>query len=95
MSDDDLRTAARNRLKAKSDFRNILLTWIVLSIFFVAIWFFTGGPDRYFWPIWPILGIGIGVLFSGIRAYGGGQGPITESAIDAEVERMRRGGKAQ
>jgi len=93
MSDDDLRTAARYRLKAKADFRSILLTWVLLSILFLAIWFFTGGPNNYFWPIWPILGIGIGVFFTGIRAYGSGHGPITESDVDAEVERMRRGSK--
>lgn len=37
--------------------------WGVLSLFFVAIWLVSGGG--YFWPIWPILGIGVSVGIHG------------------------------
>lgn len=93
MSDQDIRQAARNRLKARAHFRSLLVTWAALSVLFIAIWFFTGADDG-FWPIWPILGIGIGVVASGIRAYGPGNEPITESDVDAEVQRMRQRPKA-
>ena len=38
--------------------------WGVLSIFFVLIWLLTT-PTGYFWPIWPILGIGVSVGIHG------------------------------
>ena len=37
--------------------------WGVLAVFFVLIWLFSGGG--YFWPIWPILGIGVSVGIHG------------------------------
>lgn len=42
-------------------FRVHVATWASLAVFFVLIWFFTGG-DYYFWPIWPILGTGLPVM---------------------------------
>lgn len=47
--------------------RSMLTTWAVFAVFFVAIWAMTGAG--YFWPMWPILGWGIGVAVSGIKAY--------------------------
>jgi len=38
--------------------------WGVLAVFFVLIWLFTT-PTGYFWPIWPILGIGVSVGIHG------------------------------
>jgi hypothetical protein len=38
--------------------------WGVLSIFFVLLWLLTT-PSGYFWPIWPILGIGVSVGIHG------------------------------
>lgn len=37
--------------------------WGVLTVFFVLIWLFSGGG--YFWPVWPILGIGVSVGIHG------------------------------
>lgn len=34
-------------------------TYFVFCVFFVLIWAFSGGG--YFWPIWPMLGWGVGV----------------------------------
>ena len=33
--------------------------WALLSVFFVVLWMLTGAG--YFWPVWPILGIGLSV----------------------------------
>jgi hypothetical protein len=35
--------------------------WIPLSLMFVLIWMLTGGG--YFWPVWPMFGTGIPMLF--------------------------------
>lgn len=90
MDDDELRTAARKRLKAKRDFLNYLGVWAAVSLLLVAIWFFTGAIG-YFWPVWPIFGMGVAALFMGLDAYGPGRRQITEADIDAEVRRMTGG----
>ena len=47
--------------------RSKLTTWAVFAVFFVILWAVTGAG--YFWPVFPILGWGIGVAVSGIQAY--------------------------
>ena len=54
----------RRRLRAPArrseDFRSHLRVFMAIQILLVAIWALTG--MGYFWPIWPFLGWGIGVL---------------------------------
>jgi len=88
---DDLRGRAISSLKAKNHFWQALITWAVLSIFFVIIWAATGGASggfEGFWPIWPIAGIAIGVVFTGIRAFGAGAGGPSEGQIQSEMKRL-------
>lgn len=63
--------------------RSMLTTWAVFSVFFVALWFMTG--LGYFWPMWPILGWGIGVAVSGIKAY---SSPETYKVDDMESQAL-------
>ena len=44
-----------------------LAPWAVFGVFFIVLWMVTGAG--YFWPMWPIMGWGIGVATSGIAAY--------------------------
>lgn len=90
MTDDELRTLARKRLKAQLDFRNFLWTAIGISVVLTAIWAITN-PGGYFWPAWAIFGLAIALIFQGISAYGQGSRIVTESDVDAEVERLKRG----
>jgi len=87
-SDSELRSIATKRLKARSDFYHYLLVWLGVSILVTAIWAISG--MGYFWPAWVIGGMGIAALFQAIGVFGP-RGVITESAIDAEVERLKRG----
>lgn len=87
---DDLRTQAINRLKAKNHFWQILSGWIVLSVFFTVIWLVSGGVGTYFWPVWPILGVGIGVVVAAISAFGGGRRGMSEEQIQAEMNRLSK-----
>jgi len=86
-SADDLRAAAMRRLKAKHDFWNYLGIWGAVSLLLTAIWFFTT-PSAYFWPVWPIFGMGIAAMFIGLGAYGPGRRFYTEADVDAEIARM-------
>ena len=88
MSTDDLRKAARRNLKARNDFKVMLAIFIVIALILIAVWFFSTGGTGYFWPAWPLLGLTIAAVFSGLDAYGITRRQITESDIDAEVARM-------
>lgn len=88
MSDQQLRDIVKKRLKKQAEFKRYLWTWLGVSVLCCAIWFITS-PTEYFWPFWVIFGMGIGALFSGIEAYGKAPTVITESDIDAEVEKFK------
>jgi hypothetical protein len=92
MENDDLRKLAKRRIKAKHDFWNFLGVWAALSVLLVAIWLITNGGNTsaYFWPLWPILGLGIAAFFMWLDAYGPSRRLITEEDIDNEVRRMTR-----
>lgn len=86
---DDIREVARKRLKAKADFKVFVGIAILVSLLVTGVWFFTSGPGTYFWPGWAIGGLAIAVAFSGYNAYGPSD-HVTDAAIDAEVERLKR-----
>jgi hypothetical protein len=37
----------------------------------IAIWYFTTGADSYFWPVWAMLGWGVGIAAQYFHAYHG------------------------
>lgn len=57
--------------KARAGFKWGLLSYFIVNAFLVVIWFFTPGSRHYFWPIWPILGWGVGLAFQYFHAYHG------------------------
>jgi hypothetical protein len=60
----ELRRLARKRVGFKTN----LVSYIIINMFLSGIWFFTT-PGAYFWPMWPIMGWGIGLVFNYIDAY--------------------------
>ncbi len=91
MPTDDQREIARKRVKARRDFWSMLAVFVVVAIVLVAIWFLTTGGSGYFWPVWPLVGLGIATLFSALNAFGITNRHVTEADVDAEVDRMNRG----
>ncbi|MEO8095128.1 MAG: 2TM domain-containing protein [Pseudolysinimonas sp.] len=90
MSTDDQRKLAHRNLKARNDFKVMLAIFIVIILILIAVWFFSTGGTGYFWPVWPIIGLTIAAVFSGLDAYGITRRQITEADIDAEVSRMNK-----
>jgi len=83
--DESLRDRAVKRLKAKREFSVHLLAYVIVNIFLVILWAtVTGGG--FFWPMFPILGWGIGLIFHGWDVY---RGDPTEDEIRKEMERMQ------
>jgi hypothetical protein len=89
MNTEELRTLARKRLKARRDFWNYCGVWLGVSLIVTAVWLLTD-PGGYFWPIWPIGGMGIAAFFIGLDAFGPNRGIITEDDIDNEVAKITR-----
>jgi hypothetical protein len=87
MREDDLRSVAITRVKKRQDFRAHVLAYVLVNAFLVGIWAVTGAS--FFWPIFPILGWGIGVAFNAWDVYG--RKPLSEADIQAEMQRLRGG----
>jgi hypothetical protein len=80
----DLRSLALASLNKKRDFRAHLTSYLVVNAVIIAIWAMTGA--NFFWPIFPILGWGIGLFFHGWDVY---RAPIDETDIEREMRRLR------
>jgi 2TM domain len=85
-TEDELRERAVKRLKKKRDFRSHLFIYVAVNAFLVGIWAVTG-TDNFFWPVFPILGWGIGIAANAWDVYG--RGEITEEQIRREADRLR------
>lgn len=82
--DDELRQRAIAKLKAKREFGAHVLAFVLVNAFLVVIWAVTGAG--FFWPVFPILGWGIGLAFHAWDVYG--REP-SEEKIRREMDRMR------
>ncbi len=85
-SDQELRNRAIQRLKKKHDFHAHLLVYGMVNAFLVAIWAVTGAG--FFWPIFPMVGWGIGVVMNAWDVYG--REEPDEDQIRREMELMKR-----
>src|SRR6266487_12988 len=78
------REQAIKRIKAKNDFKIHLVVYLAVNAMLVVIWAFTNAG--FFWPIFPIVGWGIGVVINGYVAY---QGNVyTEEQIQREMQNL-------
>jgi hypothetical protein len=84
-SEQELRKLAVSRLKKKRDFSTHVVVYVIVNAMLVGIWAVTGAG--FFWPIFPILGWGIGVGANAWDVYG--RKPITEDEVARETERLR------
>jgi hypothetical protein len=86
MEDNELRDAARKRLEDKRGFWNFAAVFLLVSALLIGIWAISGAG--FFWPMFPIGGMGIGLALQAWSVYG--QKPITESDIEREAQRQRQ-----
>lgn len=80
----DLRSRAVARLKRQADFRVHLMVYLVVNACLVGIWAVNGRP--FFWPVFSIVGWGIGLLFDAYDAFG--HSP-SEARIEREMKRIQ------
>lgn len=83
-SESELQARAHARLHQRRDFRLHLLIYALVNSALVVIWAATGGP---FWPIFPILGWGLGMMVNAWCVYW--RQEISAAEITREAERLR------
>lgn len=79
------RAAARKRVLAKRKLRGDLVAYVVVNLFLIGVWAFTG--QGYFWPAWVLAGWGVGLALQAWDAYF--RAPVTEHDVDRELDRYR------
>lgn len=84
-TEQELREQAVFRLKKRRDFRGHVFIYVAVNAMLVVIWAVTG--SGFFWPIFPILGWGVGVAANAWDVYG--RKPIGEDEIRRETERLQ------
>jgi 2TM domain len=85
-TDDAVRDRAVKRLKKRRDFHAHLLVYVLVNATIVAVWALTG-RHGFFWPAFPILAWGIGVVMNAWDVYH--DEDFTDEQIAREVARMR------
>jgi hypothetical protein len=82
---DELREQAIRRLKKRRDFKAHLLVYFMVNTFIVVIWAVTGAG--FFWPVFPIVGWGIGVVMNAWDVYV--VRDFDERRIQREIEHLQ------
>ena len=82
-----LRERAIKRLKKRHDFYGHLLIYVLFNAFIVIIWAITNNQG-FFWPVFPIVGWGIGVVMNAWDVYQGDE--PDEEKIRAEIEHLKK-----
>jgi adenylate cyclase len=76
---------AIERIEAKRAFGRHATVYAAVNLLLIAVWALTG--RRYFWPIWPILGWGVGLAINYWTVFF--RRPISEDEIRREIEKGR------
>lgn len=72
--------------KERVGFKWSLLSYVFVNLFLIGIWYFQSkNEDRFFWPIWPILGWGLGLVFQYLKAYHGNK----SNTVEKEYEKLK------
>jgi hypothetical protein len=75
--------------RKRASFKKNLITYLIVNAFLWALWYFTQGRKHYDgwpWPIWPMLGWGIGLLFHFFGAYV----YPSENSTEKEYDRLKK-----
>lgn len=70
--------------KRRAAFQRSLAAYFIINAFLWAIWWFASNHDRggFPWPVWPMLGWGIGLAFQYLNAYGGSKEDLEQKEYD-------------
>jgi 2TM domain-containing protein len=86
VEDPEMRQLAIKRLKEKRDFKSHLLAYLLVNAVLVVIWAMTTPSFTFFWPAFPMLGWGIGLVFHAWNVYGT---QYSEEQVRREIEHLQ------
>lgn len=78
------RELAIQRLKLKQDFKGAAGGGALAILVTVVVWAL--GDGGYFWPMWVIFGVAVGLIVTGWKAYGPSN-QITEADVQREMKK--------
>jgi hypothetical protein len=81
---ESLREQALKSLKKKRDFQAHVLTFVLVNALLIVIWAATGAG--FFWPVFPLVGWGIGIIFHAWDVY---RAPPSEAEIQREMDKLK------
>ena len=77
------------KAKKRAGFQRSLVSYFVVNVFLWLIWWFTTGRRGFNrempWPVWSMLGWGIGLFFQYLNAYGGSK----QDLVEKEYEKLK------
>jgi hypothetical protein len=84
--EDERRERAIARIKAKRDFTWVAIIFALVGLVLVMIWFFTtrDSVDAFFWPIFPILAMGLALAVRWRNAFHGK--PVANGEVRREMD---------
>jgi 2TM domain len=85
-TDEQLRSRAVKQLKKRRDFWAHVIVYVLVNAFIVVIWAMTDSGG-FFWPAFPMVGWGIGVVMNGYDAYR--DEDFSEDRIQREMQRLQ------
>lgn len=71
--------------KRRADFQDSLIGFLLITAICWVIWYFTTGQKEHYgtpWPLWVMLGLGIGLVLKFIRAYKTDKNTLTEKEYE-------------
>lgn len=83
----ELRERAVQRLRARRAFLASAFWFVIINAMLIYVWSRNGG---FFWPLFPALFWGMGLVWQAVDLYGPGE---SEDRIQAEMRRMDRSGR--
>lgn len=86
-----LRDQALEQLQKKRDFRTHVVAYALVNAFFWLIWavvLTTADGPSLPWPLFPMVGWGIGLAFHAWDTYG--RRPFSDAEVERELARLRR-----
>ncbi|SNY59349.1 2TM domain-containing protein [Paractinoplanes atraurantiacus] len=82
---DDLRQEALTRLRKRRELQAHVLAYVLVNLFLNGIWLLTT-PGGFYWPMFPMLGWGIGIVFHIWDVFVGSN--PSEDAIRTEMDKL-------
>ena len=75
----------------RAAFKKSATSYVIMNLFFWVLWWMTSGRNGVghwagIWPIWPMLGWGLGLAFQWSEAYGSGD---RSTAVQREYDRLK------